>query len=322
MSRSLSCHIRSFTVVISMDVSTAEGLADHAETLSDYLYEYGGDPEQRGAHSTLFFEYLLSACWPKLYRRFTSWQGLALIQTFEERVDLLTGHLNMIGTSAGPSEEFMHPGPGDRTLAYFLELNSAGIFTVMLPLNLPESVMPCQPTEPFHKLRKAVDTAKRENDLSKLYSAETSMDFHFLIYCAFLLAGRAIRQIKDNHVPLKRAWAKKDKAIYDSLVVKFKDSIVAAVLPMKILHCVLSSTAFKRHIRIWTNDGESLGEIWPKWSRKKENLEFGIKRQILSKFKKGPSDERSTEGGDEGDTPKESSDDDDTSGFEVWKAID
>jgi len=114
-----------------MDVSTPKGLADHAETLSDYLYEYGAHPLQRSKHSLRFFDYLLSACWEKLHRRFCSWRRLGLIRNFEERVDLLNGHLDMIGTSAGPNKDFMVRGPGDRTLTHFLYLNRESVYAAV-----------------------------------------------------------------------------------------------------------------------------------------------------------------------------------------------
>ena len=48
---------------------------------------------------------------------------------------------------------------------------------------------------------------------------------------------------------------------------------------------------FKRHIGIWTNDGESIDNILPKWLEKSDNLKFGKKRLVLSKLKLGPSKE-------------------------------
>jgi hypothetical protein len=279
-----------------MDVSTPEGLASHAETLSDYLYEYGeANPDQRRKYSSQFFNYLLSACWEKLYLRFISWQRLGFIRSFEERVDLLNGHLELIGTPAGPDETYMDRGPGDRTLTDLLFLNEEYLFEHMLPSVLPRDTLPLPL---FSKLREAVVEADPDNRLKCLYTKETALEFHYLVYCVFLLSGQAIKQIKDRNKVLKET--KSTKKEYPSLVDEFKKCIEAAVLPMKLLQCVLSSTVFKRHICIWTNDGESLDELLPKWPQKADNLRFGIKQKFLAESKKGPSKESPTEGGDRG----------------------
>ena len=316
MSRYFSDSLRCLIIVIRLDVLTPAGLADHAETLSDYLYEYGEYPDKRAAHSHIFFTYLLSACWQKLHRRFCSWRGLGLIRNFEERIDLLNGHLELIGTSGGPDQNFLSRGPGDRTLVHFLHKNK-DVFVKMLP-----SVLDNIPA--FDKLRQEVNNAYENDNLKKLYTKETALGFHYLVYGSFILAGKAIRLIKDHHEPIKLAGAEK-KQDYDSKVEIFKKAIAAAVLPLKLLHCVLSSTVFKSHIGVWTNDGESIQEILPTWSQKKDNLVFGIRRGILGRSKKGPSEESPTEGGDEdGNTPKESltkDDGDDDEVPEVRKSV-
>ena len=306
-----------------MDVSTPKGLADHAETLSDYLHEYGENKDQRSKHSEHFFDYLLSACWEKLHRRFCSWQGLGFIRNFEERINLLSGHLDMFS-----NESFMDRGPGDRTLTQFLYLNKEVIFGTMLPLVFWDSSSQSS-MQVFDKLHDAVIKAYNKDSMC-IYTKDTVLGFHYLAYSAFLLAGQAIREIKDHQAPLKNAGAnlanlkKKNEAgvkkdagakkkeakkekLYNSLGEAFRRHISAAVLPMKFLQCVLSSTMFKRHIKIWTNNGESLDELLPKWWQKKDNLLFGKKRHILAASKTGPSEEESpTESGDEdGDIPKE-----------------
>ena len=60
------------------------GLANHAKMLSDYLYDYGSKPNMWSDYSKQFFVYLLSTCWKKLYKQFSLWQGLSLIQNLEE----------------------------------------------------------------------------------------------------------------------------------------------------------------------------------------------------------------------------------------------
>ena len=228
--------------------------------------------------SKAFFKYLLSACWRKIYRRFSSWQGLSLIRKFQDRVDLLKGHLSLIGTSASPNDNFAR-GPGDRSLIQFLHLNNYvfGMLRQVLPDNL-QSV--------FEKLCKEVDHATKDA-LTPLYTKETALGFHYLVFGAFLLAGQAIMTIKDGHRPLACLKAEQKKE-YGSRVEHFRNCIAAAVLPMKLLQCVLSSTAFKHHIGVWTSNGESVGELFPIWSQKSLDMKFGKEQRIVSTFEQGP----------------------------------
>lgn len=298
-----------------MDVSTPEGLAHHAETLSDYLYEYGKYPVKRGDNSYNFYKYLISACWGKLYQRFCSWQALGFIRKFEERVGLLEGHIKEIGSPNGPNLTFKNRGPGNRSLVQLLYLNKTS-FQKMLPSVLPDEILSSLPQSQsnlFVDLWDAVESdykaIEKQGDctLKKLYTEKTMQDFHYFVYCAFLLACQAMREINDRHAFINVWPSKANKtAEYESSVVTFKNSILAAVLPLKLLQSVLSSMVFKRHIAVWTNDGESLDELLPKWSEKEDNLKFRKVRNILLKTRKGPSKAAPTEGGDEdGDKPKE-----------------
>jgi hypothetical protein len=229
-----------------------------------------------------------------------------------------------------PNKSFTGPGPGDRTLTQFLYLNGNIIFETMLPLVFLDSSSQLS-MQVFDKLCDAVVKAYKENSMC-FYTKDTVLGFHYLAYSAFLLAGQAIRGIKDHQAPLKNAGAnlanlkkKKDagakkeakkEELYNSLAEEFRRRISAAVLPMKFLQCVLSSTVFKRHIGIWTNGGVSLEELLPKWWQKKENLLFGKRRHILATSKTGPSEEESpTASGDEdGNIPKERLSEDDKDG--------
>jgi len=289
-----------------MDVSSAEGLANHAETLSDYLYHYGENLPERNDDSMSFTQYLLSVCWEKLHRRFCSWQRLGLIRKFEERVDILDAHLAIVGTSSGPKDPFLSRGTGDRTLLNFLYGNKDNIFKKMLPSALPSDMHPQPSPSVFDKLYEAVVHAHEKKKLELLYTKETALGFHYLVYCVFLTAGRAIKLIKDRSKPLKIAGASKNVS-YSEFVESFKSHITAAVLPMKFLQFVLGSTVFKDHIGVWTNDGESLDLLLPNWTEKRVNLIFGKKRQFMAESKKGPQQESPIEGGNgDGDTPNES----------------
>jgi hypothetical protein len=317
--RSLSRHPKYLRVVISLDISTPQGLADHVETLSDYLYEYGEHKLQRAKYSEQFFIYLLSACWGKLYRRFCSWQGLGFIRSFETREYLLEAHLNLIGKPGGPKDDYLDRGSGDRTLSHFLYLNMNVIFDVILP-SFPRK-MGSSSIKEFDKLREAVKEAYNGN-LKCLYTKDTALGFHYLVYFSFILAGQVMKRIKDVSLSLKKKKNVEDKALKE----EYQKNVGAAVLPMKLLQTLLSSTVFQRHICVWTNDGETIDSLLPKWSEKKDNVVFGETVQIVatskestlkkSPLKESPLKESPAEGGDEdGDAKKspggDSNDDDD-----------
>ena len=155
----------------------------------------------------------------------------------------------------------------------------------------------------FDKLFDAIDG----NDLKKFYTKETALGFHYLVYCAFLLAGHAIGRIQDFHVPLKGKRPKNDPdGLWEKAVEDFKLRIEAAVFPMKLLNYVLISSVFKVHIGVWTKDGEFLHELLPKWSQKKDNIMFGKTEDILASSKMGPTEKTKTEAGGASEAPAES----------------
>ena len=155
----------------------------------------------------------------------------------------------MVGESAGPKDTFSERGASDRTLLNFLYSHRNGIFGRLLPGILPSDMHP-QPRSPvFDKFHDAVVHAYNKNDLRLLYTKETALGFHYLVYCVFLMAGQAIKSIKDLSQPLKNTGASK-RSSYPESVDMFKSHIKAAVLPMKFLQFVLSSTVFKHHIGV------------------------------------------------------------------------
>ena len=85
---------------------------------------------------------------------------------------------------------------------------------------------------------------------------ETASDFHCLLYLSFLMAGRALREIKDSYAQIK--LSRKCPAECTDAIVDFKMAIGAAELSVRFLVCMLSSSAFKLHLRVWTNEELSL----------------------------------------------------------------
>ena len=114
----LSPHLICLTVSTSLDISTPEGLANHAESVSCYLYEFGCNKTLRGKHSKSFLLYLLAASWSKLHSCFC---GLSFIQQLEKGItsNTLVDHVEMIGFEFGPRALPEELSAGDHTLANF-----------------------------------------------------------------------------------------------------------------------------------------------------------------------------------------------------------
>lgn len=79
------------------------------------------DPDTRSKYSDIFFNYLLSECWPKMYQRISTSPPLAFIY------GLLTHWQSfqvLIRQFKWDDPEFAHPGPGDSTLASCINANA------------------------------------------------------------------------------------------------------------------------------------------------------------------------------------------------------
>ena len=92
-----------------------------------------------------------------------------------------------------------------------------------------EQVFPDDLKSVFEKLHdEVVDHAVADSSMP-LYTKETALAFHYLVFGAFLLAAQVIVKIKDGGRPLKQSKAQK-KEDYVSQVQHFKKCIAAAVL--------------------------------------------------------------------------------------------
>jgi len=273
-----------------MDVSTHEGLANHAESVSCYLHEYGRNQAFRSEYSKSFFIYLLAASWSKLHSRFRSWQALGFIRQLE---------LSITGSSLEKmitEDEFQYElelGPGDRTLADFFSRNKIFLLAMVDShcKSLPDEVKsrlshlthsPSGSTLTFNEFSKAAELARKNEAV--LYTKDTVLDFHCLLYLSFLMAGNALGDIKDAHLRLNNHNGKKKPDVVET----YKLAIKAAEVSIRFLVCMLSSSAFKSHMNFWTDGGLSLRHILPSFDRKREYMIFGKDRKIIGSSKMGP----------------------------------
>jgi hypothetical protein len=291
VSRSLPYHPRCLIVSTSLDVSTPEGLASHAESVSYYLYEYACNKDLRPKYSDSFFHYLLAASWLKLHHRFRSWRTLSFIQQLELAManDTVRASIETIGEPFNPEKLPTTLGAGDRTLAGFFSRNKNYLLQMATTSCRTLSVFsqPSQLDSPsgsenaihsirltFDKFGKAVELALQKE--KALYTKETALDFHCLLYLSFLMTGRALSKLQDSFQSGR------------STVDKYKQAIKAAALPVRFLVYMLSSKAFRLHMEVWTNNGTSLSHILPDFEQKALYLVFGKDRNILPSSKQGP----------------------------------
>ena len=269
-----------------MDFSSPKGLANHAESVSCYLYDYGRNKNLRADISKSFFKYLLAATWNKMFRRLSSWRSLHFIQQLQ---------LGLNGDIIGEDPDYIasYPqelGPGDRSLAKFFSTNKSYLLTMITKTAnvLPETDLPSG----FDLTFKAFDNAVAHaiNEKTAFYTKESTLDFHYLLYFSFLMAGRALRRIVNDHenLPNKDVILKRPQQ-YEGKVDIYKSAIIAAELPIRFLLCMLSSTAFAEHMKVWTKGGMSMKPIRPFFEDRASYLEFGLVHGI--RLKKPPPDD-------------------------------
>jgi hypothetical protein len=232
----------------------------------------------------------------KLHSRFCHWRALSFIYELERGIT--SGFVESQVEDIGKDEYSFKPlpqeiGPGDRTLADFFSQNKEYLCDMMmetckaLPLclssKLSELVCP-SPGEVLYKnsmfkaFGDAVDLALSSR--KAFYTKESGLSFHCLLYLSFLMVGRALSDIKDSHQNINNST----EGFQD-----YKDAIQIAELPVRLLICMLSSTAFRLHMEVWTIDGMSLGVILPRFIHKSDYVKFGMERKIFASSKKGPS---------------------------------
>lgn len=266
--------------------------------MATYLYEYGRTQDKvlRNKYSRSFFRYLLAASWKKLHFRFCSWQALGFIETIGKTFELVSTHVKEIGNIYGPDELPQDLGPGDHTLADFFRQNKRFILKMMahtystlpdstrLPLSEVLHFQSDSQNELFNEISlklkpfsEAVELALGQRNA--LYRKETAISFHLLLYLAFLMTGKALRNIKDKNTDLTSRKVE---------LSSYKSSILAAELPFRFLICILSSKAFRLHMKVWTNEGGSLNAILPVYQKKGAYKAFGKDHDILAKLKQGP----------------------------------
>ena len=120
-----------------------------------------------------------------------------------------------------------------------------------------------------------------ENENTVFYTKESTLDFHNLLYFAFLMTGKALGRIKTSHIVLPSKDALERRPVKHELTIEeYKTAILAAELPIRFLLCMLSSTAFKVRMGVWTKGGLSLKPIRPYFEERHKYFAFGVAHGI------------------------------------------
>jgi hypothetical protein len=268
----------------------------------------------------------------KLHSRFSSWQAFSFVMKLEDAIinDVIGTNVKYIGKPYRSPELPRELGRGDRTLADFYKKNKTFIICLMrdackvLPASVFSKFSPEVTPPPtcfefveniFCPFDKAVDDALSQG--GPLYTKESALSFHYLLYFSFLLAGTSLKNIKEAHQVLNQYTGEKKPKPKDA-VESYKKKIIDAEMPFRLLVCVLSSSALGLHLGIWTNEGLDFKTILPSYDQKFAYLIFGMSRGFTPSSKKGPVSEGSggdiTQGSGGGIT--EDSGNDITEGFE------
>jgi hypothetical protein len=222
--------------------------------------------EKRSEYSHKFSNYLISMCWPKMYRQIKSWQGLGfvyLLHCFGKSPEIRTAIALFRDWNAPYMRRWNH---GDKSLVAFLKIN--GEIKLWLDQALPAELASFQP---------AFDAIMNAPDNQPFYTWETAKAFHSLVVAAFISFGKLLCDLQGQFSDFKQAVsaAKDDEK---DLLLLYLNHVKAQVL---LLLYLLSSSAFKIHIYMCTNAGTYTPRLTPIYEEWDQFLSFGREHRIV-----------------------------------------
>ena len=217
--------------------------------MTDYLNQYKDEatrPENVCyKYSDRFFEYLLSQCWRNLYQRISTLSALAFAYGLVTHWSIFQMNIKSFKWE---DPEFAQRGPGDRTLALCIKANAKWF-------NLLEDAFGPQAPDQYRSFLKDHEHFKHlvsaaesciDSKTNPLYTKDSAESFHRFLFAALVMYAVSINK-------LRRAFQK------PVLVAKEeREAIRLAKGFTRILVNVLSSSSFKRHMRLITIDGKFL----------------------------------------------------------------
>ncbi|KAF8342364.1 hypothetical protein F5887DRAFT_1215946 [Amanita rubescens] len=232
-------------------------IEEHISTLCAYLNDYRSHPSVQSDYSNRFFKYLLTVCWPSIYRRISSWRGLGFIYRLYH-----CQFNSQIAKDAnwGDTEYDM---THDKRLCRFLSehdnvVNGLSSIFEWLPVR--------GPSIDFQALAAAAKCGNR------LYTRETANEFHHFVFAAFVMFGHSL-SLFGKAVNLSRAGHKLNSE--GSLLQLFYGLQAHTTL---ILYLTTSS-AFAKHMEVFQNI-LGLQELVPDFDERGEYRKFGESMKI------------------------------------------
>ena len=218
--------------------------------MADYLNQYKGaaTPQAREKLSNRFFEYLLSECYPKLYQRISTFPALAFAYGLVAHWPTFHVHITQFQWE---DQEFVRQGTGDGTLATCIKRNANY-------LNLLEDAFGPQAPDQYRSFLKDHERFKHlvsaaesciDSKTNPLYTKDSAESFHRFLFAALVMYAVSINQ-------LRRAFK---TPLLDA--EEERGAIRLAKGFTRILVNVLSSSSFKRHMRVITLDGKFLSYL-------------------------------------------------------------
>ena len=220
--------------------------------MTDYLNQYKDEatrPENVCyKYSDRFFEYLLSQCWRNLYQRISTLSALAFAYGLVTHWSIFQMNIKSFKWE---DPEFAQRGPGDRTLALCIKANAKWF-------NLLEDAFGPQAPDQYRSFLKDHERFKHlvsaaesciDSKTNPLYTKDSAELFHRFLFAALVMYAVSINQ-------LRRAFK---TPLLDA--EEERGAIHLAKGFTRILVNVLSSSSFKRHMRVITLDGKFLSYL-------------------------------------------------------------
>lgn len=156
----------------------------HFSTVYAYLNHFRNNLNIRSQYSRLFFKYLLSVCWPKIYRQVASWRGLGFIYNlFHYKFN--SDDVDWSSNQYDVDHEHYLVG----FLSQYENVVEGLTFAfISAPQGSSNDWKPPDKNFPhFQHLMSAIKQGKPQ-----LYSKDTAEDFHRLVYATLVTFGRSL----------------------------------------------------------------------------------------------------------------------------------
>lgn len=228
-----------------------------------YLADFRRNPGKRSEYSGKFFKYLLSVCWPKIYRRISSWRGLGFIyKIFQTKVKFTSErykHWNEVQYDV-KNERYLV----DIFSRYPNVIEGLKYASTSLPHGADSNWEP--PAEELLRFDSLI--AAINNAAPQLYTKETAEDFHMFLYASFVTFGRSLCQLC-KAIGLEKQGLLKPEANLRHIFNAFRGQA-------ELLLFLITSSTFKKHIEVFCSiDGLGINDLVPDVKEREIYEKFG-----------------------------------------------